>query len=65
MVLQKHLRGRQGFVLLLQWHPEAMWRKNPLFLKPFKAFVKAAEQFSLLTWRILVNNGIRYFTVYE
>lgn len=38
--------GRQGFVLLLQWHPEAMWRKNPLFLKPFKAFVKAAEQFS-------------------
>ncbi len=38
--------GGQGFILLLQWHPEAMWKHNPVFLKPFQALVKAAKHFA-------------------
>lgn len=34
--------SRKGFRLLLQWHPEGMWEKNPVYLEPFKAFVRAA-----------------------
>lgn len=33
----------KGFCLCIQWHPEGMWRKNPVFLEPFKALVKAAK----------------------
>ncbi|MGI6662719.1 MAG: gamma-glutamyl-gamma-aminobutyrate hydrolase family protein [Bacillota bacterium] len=33
----------KGFCLCIQWHPEAMWRKNPVFLEPFKALVRAAK----------------------
>lgn len=40
------VEAKQGFVLLIQWHPEGMWRHNPLFVKPFKAFVEAAKEFS-------------------
>lgn len=38
--------GGQGFILLLQWHPEAMWKQNPVFIKPFQALIKAAKHFS-------------------
>lgn len=34
--------GLEGFKLLLQWHPEGMWRHDPIFLKPFQALVRAA-----------------------
>ncbi len=37
--------SRKGFILLLQWHPEGLFRKTPVFLRPFKAFVEAAKQF--------------------
>lgn len=32
-----------GFRLLIQWHPEGMWEKDPVHLEPFKAFVRAAR----------------------
>ncbi len=38
--------GGKGFILLLQWHPEGMFRRTPVFLRPFKAFIEAARQFS-------------------
>lgn len=31
------------FVMGLQWHPEEMWRRDPLHLKPFAALVEAAH----------------------
>jgi putative glutamine amidotransferase len=40
------IEGGKGFILLVQWHPEGMFRKNPVFLKPFQALVKAAKEFS-------------------
>ncbi|MGE5579982.1 MAG: gamma-glutamyl-gamma-aminobutyrate hydrolase family protein [Bacillota bacterium] len=33
----------KGFRLLLQWHPEGMWEKDPVHLEPFKALVRAAK----------------------
>ncbi len=36
------LESRKGFRLLIQWHPEAMWGRNSMFLKPFKALCLAA-----------------------
>lgn len=36
--------ARKGFKLLLQWHPEAMWKNERLFLEPFKALVEAANE---------------------
>jgi putative glutamine amidotransferase len=35
--------SNKGFCLCLQWHPEGMWRKNRVFLKPFEALVRAAK----------------------
>lgn len=35
--------ARKGFKLLLQWHPEGMWERDPVYLEPFKAFVRAAK----------------------
>jgi putative glutamine amidotransferase len=35
--------SRKGFRLLLQWHPEGMWERDPVYLEPFKALVKAAK----------------------
>lgn len=35
--------GEKGFKLLLQWHPEGMWKKDRIFLEPFKALVQAAK----------------------
>lgn len=35
--------SRKGFRLLLQWHPEGMWEKDPVHLEPFKALVRAAR----------------------
>lgn len=34
---------KKGFRLLLQWHPEGMWEKDPVHLEPFKALVRAAK----------------------
>lgn len=34
---------RTGFRLLLQWHPEGMWGRDPVYLEPFKSLVKAAR----------------------
>lgn len=31
------------FALGVQWHPEEMWRRHPLHLKPFAALVEAAR----------------------
>lgn len=31
------------FALGVQWHPEEMWKQNPLHLKPFAALVEAAR----------------------
>ncbi len=33
----------EGFSLLLQWHPEAMWKKDRTFLRPFEALCRAAR----------------------
>lgn len=33
-----------AFCLGLQFHPECMWRKDRLFLRPFEALVKAARR---------------------
>ncbi len=38
------IEGKKGFVLLLQWHPEAMWEHDSIFLGPFKALVQAAKE---------------------
>ena len=35
--------AKKGFRLLLQWHPEGMWERDPVFLEPFKALVRAAR----------------------
>jgi len=35
--------SKKGFRLLLQWHPEGMWEKDPVHLEPFKALVRAAK----------------------
>lgn len=35
--------AKQGFRLLLQWHPEAMWSNDRVFLEPFKALCRAAQ----------------------
>lgn len=35
--------SQKGFRLLLQWHPEGMWEKDPVHLEPFKALVRAAK----------------------
>ena len=32
----------KGFGLLIQWHPEGMWERDPVYLEPFKALVRAA-----------------------
>jgi len=37
------VEGSRNFVLLLQWHPEAMWKHNRTFLRPFQALVEAAK----------------------
>lgn len=39
------LELRQGFGLLLQWHPECMWKENPVFLEPFRALCSAAVEY--------------------
>lgn len=33
----------KGFRLCIQWHPEGMWRNDPVFLEPFKALIRAAK----------------------
>lgn len=33
-----------SFCLCLQFHPECMWQKDKLFLRPFEALVKAAKK---------------------
>jgi len=33
----------KGFRLAIQWHPEGMWEKDPVFLEPFKALIRAAK----------------------
>lgn len=35
--------SKKGFKLLLQWHPEGMWERDPVYLEPFKALVRAAR----------------------
>lgn len=35
--------SRKGFRLLLQWHPECMWGRDPVYLEPFRALVRAAK----------------------
>lgn len=35
--------SRKGFRLLLQWNPEGMWERDPVYLEPFKALVRAAQ----------------------
>ncbi len=35
--------AQKGFRLLIQWHPEGMWEKDPVHLEPFKALVRAAR----------------------
>jgi putative glutamine amidotransferase len=35
--------SKKGFRLLLQWHPEGMWEKDPVHLEPFKSLVRAAK----------------------
>lgn len=35
--------SKKGFRLLLQWHPEGMWEKDPVHLEPFKALIRAAK----------------------
>ena len=39
------LEGKTGgFCLGLQFHPECMWQKDKLFLRPFEALVRAASK---------------------
>lgn len=39
------LEGKAGqFCLCVQFHPECMWRKDGIFLKPFQALVEAARR---------------------
>ncbi len=33
-----------GFALGLQCHPESLWQKQPVFIKPFKQLIKTAER---------------------
>jgi putative glutamine amidotransferase len=33
----------ENFVLGVQWHPECMWRSDPLALRIFQAFVEACR----------------------
>lgn len=35
-----------GFLLGVQWHPEAMWDRDPLHLRLFQALVKAARHYA-------------------
>ena len=35
--------SKKGFRLLIQWHPEGMWKHNRVFLAPFTALCKAAK----------------------
>ncbi len=35
--------SKKGFRLLLQWHPEGMWKRNRVFLAPFTALCRAAK----------------------
>lgn len=35
------------FVVGVQWHPELMWKENPVFLKLFEAFIASASELSL------------------
>ncbi len=39
------VEARKNFVLLLQWHPEAMWKHDPIFIKPYQALVEASKAF--------------------
>lgn len=37
------IEGRKNFVLLVQFHPECMWKRDRVFLRPFEALVEAAK----------------------
>jgi len=39
------VEGRKNFVLLIQWHPECMFKHNRVFLRPFEALVEAARNY--------------------
>ena len=39
------VEGRRNFVLLLQWHPECMWKRERVFIRPFEALIEAAKGF--------------------
>lgn len=36
------IEAREGFLVGLQWHPEAMWQRDRSHLRPFRALVEAA-----------------------